>query len=131
MMTANRLSLTFGCIGILLLSSSVFAAPADDLLSKYKGQGVNTVSAEAGKALWFNKFAGRSCTDCHGESLTEAGQHNRTAKPIAPMAPSVNALRLTDEKKIEKWFLRNCKSTLKRACSLQEKADVLAWLKEQ
>ncbi len=131
MITANRLSLTFGCIGILLLGGSVFAAPADDLLNTYLQQGVNTASAEAGKTLWFTDFDGRRCTDCHGDAPVDAGKHVRTAKHIDPMAPSVNALRLTDEKKIEKWFLRNCKWTLKRECSLQEKADVLVWLKEQ
>lgn len=131
MMTANRLSLTFGCIGMLLLGSSVFAAPADDLLAKYQAQGISIVNADAGKKLWFKDFSGRSCTSCHGETLAATGKHARTGKRIEPMAPSLNTERLTDVAKMEKWFLRNCKWTLKRECSLQEKADVLAWLKEQ
>jgi hypothetical protein len=47
------------------------------------------------------------------------------------MAPSVNAERLTEAKKMDKWFLRNCKWTLGRACTAQEKGDVLMWLRDQ
>ena len=45
------------------------------------------------------------------------------------MAPSVNAARLSSRKQIEKWFKRNCKWTLGRECSAQEKGDLLAYLK--
>ncbi|MEA3244387.1 MAG: DUF1924 domain-containing protein, partial [Pseudomonadota bacterium] len=33
-----------------------------------------------------------------------------------------------DGKKIEKWFKRNCKWTLGRECTAQEKADFLAYI---
>lgn len=44
------------------------------------------------------------------------------------MATSVNPQRLTDSAKIEKWFARNCKFTLGRECSAQEKGNMLVWL---
>ena len=31
-------------------------------------------------------------------------------------------------KNVEKWFARNCKDVLGRACTPAEKADVVAWL---
>lgn len=47
------------------------------------------------------------------------------------MAPSVNPMRLTDIDDMKKWLLRNCKSTLGRECTAQEKGNVLTWLREQ
>lgn len=44
------------------------------------------------------------------------------------MAPSANPERLTDVRKIEKWFKRNCKWTLGRECSAQEKTDLLLYI---
>jgi hypothetical protein len=73
----------------------------------------------------------RSCASCHTEDLTQAGRHARTGKPIEPLAPSVNANRLTDPKKVEKWLRRNCRWTLGRECSASEKADFLAYIERQ
>jgi len=39
------------------------------------------------------------------------------------MSPSVNPDRLTDSKKVNKWFKRNCKWTLGRECTAQEKSN--------
>ncbi|MCW8907187.1 MAG: DUF1924 domain-containing protein, partial [Sedimenticola sp.] len=50
-------------------------------------------------------------------------------KAIEPMAPTVNPKRLTEVKQIKKWFVRNCKWTLGRECTAQEKGDFLAYLK--
>jgi hypothetical protein len=47
------------------------------------------------------------------------------------MAPSVNPQRLTDARKIEKWFKRNCEWTWGRACTIQEKGDILRFLQQQ
>ena len=44
------------------------------------------------------------------------------------MAPAVNPERLSSERQVRKWFRRNCKDVLGRACSAAEKADVVAWL---
>jgi hypothetical protein len=55
----------------------------------------------------------------------------KTGKRIEPMAVSVNPQRLGDMAKIEKWFRRNCKWTLGRACTAQEKGDLLSFLRQQ
>lgn len=89
-------------------------------------------SAADGQAMWTKQFTTkgqpRSCADCHTADLTRAGEHASTRKPIEAMAPSVNAERLTDPKKVAKWFKRNCKWTLGRECSDQEKGDFLAYI---
>jgi hypothetical protein len=51
-----------------------------------------------------------------------------TKKPIRPLAPAANAERFTNQDKIDKWFKRNCNDVVKRACTAQEKGDVLAYL---
>lgn len=47
------------------------------------------------------------------------------------MAASVNPKRYTKMKKINKWFKRNCKWTLGRECTNQEKGDILKYLSQQ
>jgi len=69
-----------------------------------------------------------SCTSCHTENPAATGKHAKTDKPIDPMAPSANAERFTNPKKIEKWFKRNCNDVLDRVCTPQEKGDVLSYL---
>lgn len=89
-------------------------------------------SAAAGYRAWYREASnGRSCTSCHGESLAVPGRHQKTGKPIEPMARSINPERLTEQKKIAKWFLRNCKWTYGRECTAQEKGDILVWLSGQ
>lgn len=70
----------------------------------------------------------RSCATCHGSDLTQAGQHIRTGKRIKPMSVRINPERLTDSKKVAKWFKRNCKWTWGRECTAPEKADFIAYL---
>ncbi len=72
-----------------------------------------------------------SCASCHTEKPVQPGRHAKTDKPIQPLAPAANAERFTDAAKVDKWFRRNCNDVLNRACSPQEKADVLAWLLAQ
>lgn len=107
------------------------AGDVDRLLAEYKDQGAGEFSAESGEALWRKDFSGNSCTSCHTDSPRDTGRHDRTGKPIEPMAPSVNPERLTEMRQMKKWLLRNCKSTLGRECTAQEKGDVLTWLREQ
>jgi len=52
----------------------------------------------------------------------------KTGKTIEPIAVSANPERFTDVSKTEKWFRRNCKWTLGRECTPQEKGDLLTWL---
>src|SRR5512143_1044019 len=93
----------------ITLAATLMLAPAfaqtaavDDLLAGYRAAGAGPFSAEAGRTMWSQSFpnAGevRRCATCHTEDLRRTGKHAQTGKPIDPMAPSVNAKRLTDPK---------------------------------
>ena len=69
-----------------------------------------------------------SCASCHTPDPVTAGKHAVTGKAIAPLAPGANPERFTSAAKVEKWFRRNCNDVAGRACTAQEKADILAWL---
>ncbi len=107
----------------------------DQMLDSYREQGASDFSAARGKAMWNKKHiqqkSGKevSCATCHTTDLTKAGSHVRTGKLIEPMAPSVNSERLNDPAKIRKWFIRNCKWTIGRECTPQEKADFLSFIR--
>lgn len=109
----------------------------DNFLAKYRTQGAENFDAEAGKDLWFQEFTNaktgkiRQCTTCHTDDLRNAGKHVRTGKVIKPLAPSVNSERLMDNKTIRKWLKRNCKWTLGRECTAQEKGDILTFIQTQ
>ena len=120
----------------VLAASVVHAGDVSTALeADYRSQGAGPFDAAAGRALWTREFPGnggaRSCTTCHGTDLRQAGKHVRTGKAIEPLAPSVNAKRLSDAAKVEKWFTRNCKWTLGRVCTPQEKGDVLNFIRSQ
>mgnify|MGYP001587256873 CR=1 FL=1 len=69
-----------------------------------------------------------SCASCHGDNPAVPGKHAKTSKVIQPLAPAANAERFADMAKVEKWFKRNCNDVLGRACTAQEKGDVLTYL---
>jgi cytochrome c peroxidase len=111
-------------------ASSARAATAADALAGYRAAAGNVPpAAQRGQQL-FTANHGRewSCASCHGAVPTQAGKHAGTGKPIAALAPAVNAERFADAAKTEKWFRRNCNDVIGRECSAGEKADVLAWL---
>lgn len=82
-----------------------------------------------GQAFFTQRHGGEwSCASCHGTPPTQQGKHASTGKAIAPLAPAFNPKAFTDTAKVDKWFRRNCNDVLQRACSAQEKADVLAYL---
>lgn len=120
---------------LLALPLYVQADAIADLEKEYQASGAGNFSAEAGKAFWHKEHVSaksgekHSCTTCHTTDLTQKGKHVRTGKVIEPMAPSANPGRFTDIKKIKKWFKRNCKWTLGRECTAQEKGDILAYMK--
>ena len=126
------------CTAILVsLPSAAIRADSEtvnNLLQDYAIQGAISVNEQQGEQLWnktFNfdgEFAERSCASCHTNNLSAAGKHVKTGKAIEPMAPPSNAERLTDSKKVEKWFKRNCLWTMGRECSPQEKANFLIYL---
>ncbi|MEJ2403104.1 MAG: DUF1924 domain-containing protein [Candidatus Thiodiazotropha sp.] len=113
------------------------ADSVEQRLQAYQAEGAKDFSAQNGAQVWSRKVEDpqsgnrRSCQDCHGENLTQPGKHVKTGRSIEPMAPSVNPQRLTDARKIEKWFKRNCKWTWGRACTIQEKGDILRFLQQQ
>lgn len=120
----------------LVAAASAQAATVNERLAEYQRQGAKNFSAQAGEKLWNTELTDartndrRSCATCHHANLAETGKHAETGKPIKPMKPAVNPERLTDAKKIEKWFLRNCKWTYGRECTAQEKGDILTFINQ-
>jgi len=124
-------------ISTIIVSPMAMASPATNtLLSKYKSEGVSKIDSQKAKSDWTKETKGEdgeliSCSTCHGSDFTKAGKHRKTHKVIEPMSIRVNPERFTDEKKIEKWFKRNCNDTWGRECTPQEKADFLTFLLAQ
>lgn len=91
-------------------------------------------SAKRGETLFRQRFAINdkmpACTSCHTDSPLNAGQHAVTGKTIRPLASAANAERFTDPAKVEKWFGRNCKEVVGRACTPAEKADFISYMSE-
>ncbi|RIL06711.1 MAG: hypothetical protein DCC71_05700 [Proteobacteria bacterium] len=86
-------------------------------------------SAARGRTFFTTRQGGDwSCSTCHGDVPTAIGEHAVTGKRIEPLAPAANPERFTKPASVEKWFKRNCNDVVKRACTAQEKGDVLAWL---
>lgn len=115
----------------LILMAIITATPAITMAKTPDEPG--SFSAQRGEKLWNMQFTvsgqQRSCTSCHTADPRQAGKHVRTGKAIQAMVPSINPDRFTDQSKINKWFKRNCKWTLGRVCTYQEKGDVLEYLK--
>jgi hypothetical protein len=130
----KRIFTLVALIGALFMASAASATPAsDELFAKFKSEGASGFDAERGGKNWTKEIKGEggemmSCGTCHSSDLTKDGKHHKTGKLIKPMAPSVNAERFTDAKKIEKWFKRNCNDVWSRECTAQEKGDILKFL---
>jgi hypothetical protein len=122
--------------GLLLVCVSIAqAADINQTLDNYRSEGATAFSADHGKAMWTEQHSiegqKRSCSSCHTANPASPGKHAKTGKGIDPMAASVNPERYTDTAKIAKWFKRNCKWTLGRECTPQEKGDFLTYLNNQ
>jgi hypothetical protein len=93
-----------------------------------------TPSAKRGEAFFRQRFALNdkmpACTSCHTDSPLNPGQHAVTGKAIRPLAVAANSERFADPAKVEKWFGRNCKEVVGRACTPAEKADFVAYMSE-
>lgn len=122
---------------ILSCSSSLMAATTNNDVASQTSKSISQANLSAGKQLWQQTFIGkkpyveRSCTSCHGANVALTGKHIKTNKNIKPMAISTNPQRFTNKAKIDKWFLRNCKWTMGRECTQQEKNDITAYLTSQ
>ncbi len=106
----------------------------EDLLADYRAQGAGEFDAARGQQFWQLRHPAkngdqRACTSCHTGDPRQPGRHLTTGKPIDPLAPTASPKRLTDVREIEKWFKRNCKWTLGRECSAQEKGDIVVYLR--
>ena len=119
----------------LALSVPARAEAPADFLADFERQarqadpGFQGFSAERGRRFFTRTHGGDwSCASCHTDAPTASGRHARTGKSIKPLAPAANPERFSSGAKVEKWFKRNCNDVLGRACSAQEKGDVLAWL---
>lgn len=118
---------------LLPMTGIIIIATASAIAIANTAGGQMEFSAQRGEELWNREFTvtaqPRSCATCHTSDPRLAGKHVRTRKLIKPMAPSVNPERLINQRKSKKWFKRNCKWTLGRVCTAQEKGDVLEYLK--
>ncbi len=122
----------------LLFSINVLAATPTELLKQYEVQAKQENPAFAGfsadrGASFFRAERTHSdgkkvsCSTCHTADPRNQGK-TRANKVIEPLAPIVNPQRFTDAAKVEKWFSRNCKDVLERACTAQEKGDYIQYL---
>ena len=122
---------------LLAAGGAAQASAVDELLAQYRAQGGKDFSAAAGEQLWEHQFAHpdggepRRCALCHTTNLKNVGKHAVTGKRIEPLAPSANPERLADKAKIEKWLERNCKWTMGRTCTPQEKGDALTMIRNR
>ena len=114
-----------------LTASGAAAAPqsAQDLQgaleveARAASQSFSGFSAQVGERFFKSTHGNDwSCASCHSLDPRNAG------KEIAPLAPTANPRRFTSVEKVEKWFRRNCGDVLGRACSTEEKGDVIAYL---
>ncbi|MCK7499840.1 MAG: DUF1924 domain-containing protein [Comamonadaceae bacterium] len=120
---------TAAVAAIALLCALPAAAAPTDLLARYAAEAGRAPDAARGQQWFLARHGGEwSCASCHGERPTADGRHASTGRTIAALAPAANPRRFTDEAKVEKWFRRNCKDVLERACTSAEKADAMAWL---
>lgn len=124
-------------LAALAMPAAALAGPVDELLQQFRAQGAGSFTVAAGEQLWERVVIdpktgqARRCALCHTADLTKMGKHATTGKAIEPLAPSANAERLTDRAKIEKWLARNCKWTLGRECTPQEKGDALTMIRSR
>jgi len=130
-----RMKITFGIAGLAVTGMAYGSVV--HLIESYRNTGAGPFSPDAGRSAWIHEHQSssgvdtRSCVSCHRTDLTQPGRHVKTGRPIEPMALSVNPARLTDPKKAEKWFRRNCRWTLGRECTPQEKGDFIQFMTSQ
>jgi mono/diheme cytochrome c family protein len=126
--------------GLALMAAAVmamqpaFAETPDQILASIQKEAADTpgfqgFSAARGESFFRQKHGNEwSCSSCHTDNPAAQGKHDKTGKSIKPLAPSANAERFTSQRKVDKWFKRNCNDVLGRVCTAQEKGDVLTYL---
>ena len=130
-----KVKTTLGVAG--LMAASLVYGSAAEMIAGYRQAGAGPFSAGTGGAAWMQEYPAangvqaRSCASCHGTDITRPGRHIKTGKRIEAMAVSANPTRLSDPDKVEKWFRRNCRWTLGRECTSQEKGDFIQFITAQ
>ncbi len=126
-------------IGILWMLGSplVFAQNVDAVLNHYKNnltqnEQLDPNATQEGKTLYLRDVINKkgekiSCHTCHGLDPKTQGK-SKAGKIIEPLAPSANAQRFTDIKKVEKWFRRNCRDVFDRECTAKEKVNFISYI---
>lgn len=126
-----------GLVAFMPPTTAHAATPPSALLERYEREArlespaFSGFSAERGAAFYSQpherKGKSISCATCHA---TDPAKQGRTpaGKRLEPFALSGAADRFTDEANVEKWFGRNCKQVLGRACTAGEKGDLITWL---
>lgn len=132
-MTIRPLSMLLAAAALVTGAAAHAEKPAE-FLDRYQREARQesptfAPSAERGAQFFTQTHGGEwSCSTCHTKDPAARGKHASTGKAIEPMAPAANPERLASARQVEKWFGRNCKDVLGRACTPAEKADVVAWL---
>ncbi|WP_265943022.1 DUF1924 domain-containing protein [Dechloromonas sp. A34] len=124
---------------LLLASTAGYAETPQQIRQTYVAEATAqqagfAPSAKRGEAFFRQRFTISDkmpgCTSCHTDNPMQAGQHAVTGKSIRPLAVAANTERISDPAKVEKWFGRNCKEVVGRACTPGEKADFVAFVSE-
>ena len=127
-------ALALAVCGLGAIPLNAIAQTPQETLAGLRQQATETAGFQEFSAVrgeqFFNNTHGNdwSCSTCHTKNPAASGKHAKTNKVIQPMAPAANAERFTDQAKVDKWFKRNCNDVLDRACTPQEKGDVLTYL---
>ncbi|MFA6903626.1 MAG: DUF1924 domain-containing protein [Gallionellaceae bacterium] len=121
-------------ISVSMLAQTAHAETPDEILARIQQEASGTpgfqgLSAARGEIFFKGRHGNDwSCASCHTYNPAATGKHAKTGKIIQALAPSANAERFTNPKKVDKWFKRNCNDVLNRVCTAQEKGDVLSYL---
>ncbi len=118
-----------------LLAGHAAANPATlayyQQLARQENPAFGGFSAERGRAFYSRQSSASgkamSCASCHTADPRQPGK-TPAFRTLEPFAPAQTPARFTDLKKVEKWFRRNCDDVYKRACTTQEKGDLVAWI---
>lgn len=130
---------TLSPVALLLVSLSCLAESPQQTRQAYAVEATVlqtgfSASAKRGESLFRQHYSANdkmpSCTSCHTDNPLGTGQHAVTGKAIRPLAVAANPERFTNPAKTEKWFGRNCKEVVGRACTPGEKADFIAYMIE-
>ena len=129
--------LAMGVALALLAGSTLAASPTSPaelqaawlVEARQSNPALRAFSAERGRSFFGTTHGSDwSCASCHTNNPGQGGAHAVTHKAIEPLAPAANSRRFSDAAKVEKWFGRNCKEVVGRACSAAEKADFVQFL---